>query len=231
MARIKNSGNKRITLLTQPTTKNEKKQTTRENKKSTKKEPKIKPLIGGSIKKPHRFRPGTVALRDIRKYVQGTEDLIKEAPFQRTVREIASNLPYNAFLKENSGERNSQIRFKPSAIAALKAASQDHIIRLFKKSNLAAIHAHRTTIYPKDMRFWTEDNNLNRTDYPERTIEPKKRINKKKKKEGGKKEKEEVTILDKHEHETKITENKPTKDIQNNDINNNDIHLNFKNFI
>ena len=46
------------------------------------------PLKGG-IKKPHRYRPGTVALRDIRKYQKSTENLIKKAPFQRLVREVA----------------------------------------------------------------------------------------------------------------------------------------------
>ena len=43
------------------------------------------------IKKPHRFRPGTVSLREIRKYQKSTELLIRKLPFQRLVREIASD--------------------------------------------------------------------------------------------------------------------------------------------
>ena len=43
----------------------------------------------GGIKKPHKFRPGTVALREIRKYQKSTELLIRKLPFQRLVREIA----------------------------------------------------------------------------------------------------------------------------------------------
>jgi histone H3 len=39
-------------------------------------------------KKPHRYRPGTVALREIRKYQKGTELLIRKLPFARLVREI-----------------------------------------------------------------------------------------------------------------------------------------------
>jgi hypothetical protein len=41
--------------------------------------------------KPHRYRPGTVALREIRKYQKSTEACIRRLPFQRLVREIASD--------------------------------------------------------------------------------------------------------------------------------------------
>ena len=41
------------------------------------------------MKKPHRYRPGTVALREIRRYQKSTELLIRKLPFQRLVREIA----------------------------------------------------------------------------------------------------------------------------------------------
>ena len=39
----------------------------------------------GGIKKPHRYRPGTVALREIRRYQKSTELLIRKLPFQRLV--------------------------------------------------------------------------------------------------------------------------------------------------
>lgn len=61
---------------------------------------------GPSVKKPHKFRPGTVALREIRKYQKSTELLIRKLPFQRLVREIAHD-----FQKE--------LRFQSSAILAL----------------------------------------------------------------------------------------------------------------
>ena len=41
------------------------------------------------VKKPHRFRPGTVALREICRYQKSTELLIRKLPFQRLVCEIA----------------------------------------------------------------------------------------------------------------------------------------------
>ena len=46
----------------------------------------------GGVKKPHRFRPGTVALKEIRRYQKSTELLIRKLPFQRLVHEIANDI-------------------------------------------------------------------------------------------------------------------------------------------
>jgi histone H3 len=46
----------------------------------------------GGVKKPHRYRPGTVALREIRRFQKTTDLLIRKAPFQRVVHEITQNL-------------------------------------------------------------------------------------------------------------------------------------------
>src|SRR5258705_13633734 len=66
---------------------------------ATKAARKSAPATGG-VKKPHRYRPGTVALREIRKYQKSTELLIRKLPFQRLVREIAQDFKvswlYNA---------------------------------------------------------------------------------------------------------------------------------------
>ena len=61
------------------------------NRHLGKKARKLAPATGG-IKKPHRYRPGTVALREIRKYQKNTELLIRKLPFQRLVREIVQGL-------------------------------------------------------------------------------------------------------------------------------------------
>ena len=45
----------------------------------------------GGVKKPHRYKPGTVALREIRRYQKSTELLIRKLPFQRLVHEIAQD--------------------------------------------------------------------------------------------------------------------------------------------
>ena len=66
---------------------------------------KMAPADGG-IKKPHRFRPGTVALREIRKFQKSTELLIRRLPFQKLVREVAN-------------EYKSDLRFQSSAIYAI----------------------------------------------------------------------------------------------------------------
>ena len=100
---------------------------------------KTAPAMGG-IKKPHRYRPGTVATREIKKYQKSTELLIKKLPFQRFVREIAQDF-------------NSNLRFQASAVAALQEATESYIVGLFEDTNLCAIHAKRVTIMPKDMKL------------------------------------------------------------------------------
>ena len=92
------------------------------------------------IKKPHRYRPGTVALREIRKFQKSTELLIRKLPFQRLVREIA-------------GEFKSDLRFQTQAILALQEAAEAYLVGLFEDTNLCAIHARRVTIMPKDMQL------------------------------------------------------------------------------
>ncbi|RHY48105.1 hypothetical protein DYB30_003514 [Aphanomyces astaci] len=105
-------------------------------KKTTRKQT---PLSGG-IKKPHRYRPGTVALREIRKYQKTTELLLRKLPFQRLVREIAQDY-------------KTDLRFQSTAIIALQEATEAYLVGLFEDSNLCAIHAKRVTIMPKDIQL------------------------------------------------------------------------------
>eukprot|EP00694_Reclinomonas_americana_P002456 EC787965.1.p2 GENE.EC787965.1~~EC787965.1.p2 ORF type:complete len:138 (+),score=48.58 EC787965.1:48-461(+) len=97
------------------------------------------PTTGG-VKKPHRFRPGTVALREIRKFQKSTELLMRKLPFQRLVREIAQDF-------------KSDLRFQSTAVMDLKEAAEAHLVGLFEDTNLCYIHAHRVTIMPKDMQL------------------------------------------------------------------------------
>ena len=96
------------------------------------------PAMGG-LKKPHRFRPGTVAIREIKRYQKSTELLIKRLPFQRLVKEIAQNF-------------KSDLRFQASAVVALQEATESYMVSLFQDTNLCAIHAKRVTIMLKDMK-------------------------------------------------------------------------------
>jgi histone H3 len=96
----------------------------------------------GNVKKPHRYRPGTVALREIRRYQKSTDLLIKKLPFQRLCREVAQ-----AFGSPDG------FRFQGSAILALQAAAESYLVSLFEDTNACAIHAKRVTIHVKDMRL------------------------------------------------------------------------------
>jgi histone H3 len=97
-------------------------------------------VTAGGIKKAHRFRPGTVALREIRRFQKSTELLIRKLPFQRLVREIAF-------------EFKTDLRFKSSAVLAIQEASEAYLVGLFEDTNLAAIHARRVNIMPKDLQL------------------------------------------------------------------------------
>ena len=94
----------------------------------------------GGIKKPHRYRPGTVALREIRKYQKSTELLIRKAPFQRLVKEIAIDF-------------KSDLRMQSTALLALQEASEAYLIKLFEDTNECALHGKRVTILPRDMQL------------------------------------------------------------------------------
>ena len=104
---------------------------------ATKAARKSAPTANG-MKRPHRYRPGTVALREIRKYQKSTELFIRKLPFQRLVREIAQ-------------EFCTDLRFQSTAILALQEASEAYLVGLFEDANLCAVHAGRIGIQPKDM--------------------------------------------------------------------------------
>ena len=107
---------------------------------ATKAARKSAPATTGGVKKPHRFRPGTVALREIRRYQKSTELLIRKLPFQRLVREIAQDF-------------KTHLRLQSSAVLALQEAVEAYLVGLFEDTNLCAIHAKRVTIMPKDIQL------------------------------------------------------------------------------
>ena len=95
----------------------------------------------GQQVKPHRYRAGTAALRDIRHFQKSTALLIRKLPFQRLVREIAQDI-------------KTDLRFQSAAILCLQEASEAYLVGLFEDTNLCTIHAKRVTIMPKDIQ-WT----------------------------------------------------------------------------
>ena len=94
----------------------------------------------GGVVKARRFRSGTVALRQIRKFQKTGELLIPRLPFQRLVRVIAQGL-------------KDDLRFQGSSITILQTAAESYLVGLFENVNLLALHAHRVTIMAKDSQL------------------------------------------------------------------------------
>jgi len=88
-----------------------------------------------------RYRPGTRALMEIRRYQRNTDLLIPKMPFSRVIREIAQSLRVTT----------KDLRFQSSAIMCLQEAAEAFLVTLFEDSVLCAIHAKRVTLMPKDM--------------------------------------------------------------------------------
>ena len=97
------------------------------------------PAPCGRVKK-KRYRPGTLAIREIRKFQKSTELLIRKLPFQRLVREITQDI-------------SSTMRFQSHALLAIQEAAEAFLVMLFEDTNLCAIHAKRVTIMPRDMQL------------------------------------------------------------------------------
>jgi len=95
-----------------------------------------------------RYRPGTVALREIRKYQKSTELLIRKRPFFMLVKEIAQGIRAN-------------LRFQSLAILALQESAEMFLVKLFEDANLCAMHAKRVTIMPRDITLARRIRNTN----------------------------------------------------------------------
>ena len=95
------------------------------------------------IKKKRRWKPGTVALREIRRYQKSTELLLRKLPFQRLAREVCNEI---------TGIGNDK-RWQSAAVIALQEAAEAYLIHLYEDTNLNAIHAKRITVMPKDMQL------------------------------------------------------------------------------
>ena len=87
-----------------------------------------------------RFRPGTVALREIRKLQKSTHLLIGKSTFQRVVREVAQ-------------EFKPDVRFQMGAIEALQHTTEAFFVELFEEAQIAALHAKRVTIMKQDIKL------------------------------------------------------------------------------
>ncbi len=93
-----------------------------------------------AARKPHRWRPGTEAAREIRKFQKTTDLLIRIAPFQILVQEIVEQV-----------SRKSDLQMQSTALLALKEAAEYFMVDVFNNTKLCASHAKHITIMRKDM--------------------------------------------------------------------------------
>lgn len=103
-------------------------------------ERKSAPDPNNQVKKKKKWKAGTVALREIRRYQRSTDLLIRKLPFQRLVREIAQDF-------------KNELRFQQAAIDALQEASEDYLVHLFEDTNICCLHRKQVTITPADMQL------------------------------------------------------------------------------
>ncbi|KAL7478522.1 hypothetical protein ACHAW6_004285 [Cyclotella cf. meneghiniana] len=132
---------------------------------ATKAARKSAPATGG-VKKPHRYRPGTVALREIRRYQKSTDLLIRKRELEHCLafgtcyyiltcvyRHCYPVVPFQRLVREIAQDFKSDLRFQGSAVLALQEAAEAYLVGLFEDTNLCAIHAKRVTIMPKDIQL------------------------------------------------------------------------------
>ena len=104
----------------------------------------------GGIKKPHRYHLGLLALREIHRYQQSTDCLIKRTPFNKLIKEISQEY---RVCPGGPGTPSVQVRFQSTALAALWQAAENILVGLFEDVNLLAVHAKRVTMMPHDIRL------------------------------------------------------------------------------
>ncbi|KAL4926472.1 histone H3 family protein [Aspergillus undulatus] len=95
--------------------------------------------------RPRRYKSGTVALKEIRRYQKSYDLLLRKLPFARLVREVALDLL--------PAEVGAELRWQSHAILALQEAAEAFLVHLFEDTNLCAIHAKRVTIMQKDIQL------------------------------------------------------------------------------
>ncbi|KAF9057651.1 histone H3 [Panaeolus papilionaceus] len=110
--------------------------------------PRVSEAEAATAKKPRRFRPGTVALREIRKYQKSTDLLLQKLPFSRVVREITEEMTTDTNFRDSAS-----LRWQSSALLALQEATEAYLVHLFEDANLCAIHAKRVTLMTRDIQL------------------------------------------------------------------------------
>lgn len=129
------------------------------------------PTTGG-VKKPHRYRPGTVALRytltpifpllygfcnSNRIWCKKSKSICvcnsEIRKYQKSTELLIRKLPFQRLVREIAQDFKTDLRFQSHAVLALQEAAEAYLVGLFEDTNLCAIHAKRVTIMPKDIQL------------------------------------------------------------------------------
>ncbi|OLY84303.1 histone H3-like centromeric protein cnp1 [Smittium mucronatum] len=122
--------------------------------RSARKRTSMPPRAPSSVpdKQRRHYRPGQLALREIRHYQKSTNLLIQKAPFSRVVRQVVDEFVQFDFSSPLSNSTTG-MRWQKSALMCLQEAAEAFLVHLFEDSNLCAIHAKRVTLMQKDMQL------------------------------------------------------------------------------
>lgn len=91
-------------------------------------------------KKSRHFKPGTVALREVKRYQKTSGFLIASLPFERLVREVAQDF-------------KDDLRFSKSAVSLIQLASEYYLVGILEDAVLVSISAKRKSVQPKDIHL------------------------------------------------------------------------------
>lgn len=92
------------------------------------------------VRKPHRFKSGTVALRDVRRAQKETTLMIRRTPFERLARHAVAQFKID-------------VRFSGDALENLQTALEEYLVKLMEKAVLAMAHRDTVTLFPKDVQL------------------------------------------------------------------------------
>ena len=107
-----------------------------------KKRPKKTEDILEGEKKKHRFRPGTVSLREIRRFQKMSNCLtFAKFPFEKCVRQIVTS------------QNNTPMKISKDVFIVLQYFIEQQLSSLLHNANFAAIHAGRVKLMPIDINF------------------------------------------------------------------------------
>ena len=103
------------------------------------------------VKKPHRYRPGTVALREIRRFQKSTDLLIPKQSFQKSMREVVHDTQSDLNAMGALKILTEPPRVTCATVECLQSASEAIITKTLEDANALAVHANRVTVQPKDL--------------------------------------------------------------------------------